>query len=219
MFEAFMVSCRAREAVRGESLRSLAAGGWDRPPKIVLDDEVEPTPLQRIHRTWRRTLERAAASAARFVLLLEDDIVVGRWFKRNLLAWPVLAQHPPEQAFFASLYNPSLPYHVIRPEENCLVSDPRYVWGAQALVMTPPTARFVLERWNEELGNPDQKMPRLAARVTPIYFHVPSLVNHADVPTTWGGMEHRAGDFDADWLSAHAADERIIASVPPRPVP
>jgi hypothetical protein len=51
-------------------------------------------------------------------------------------------------------------------------------------------------------GNPDQRMPAIAARVTSIYYHVPSLVDHESVPTTWGGIEHSARDFDPQWRAS-----------------
>lgn len=203
-FEAFMVSCRERLAVREATLRRLAEGGWDAPTSVVLDDETGATPLERIHRTWRRALRQAAASGARFALLLEDDLIVGRFFKQNLISWPLLRRLPPEQAFFASLYHAPVAYHLVRPDESYLVARPHSAWGSQALVMPPSLARFIDERWDSEEGNPDMKMPRLAARVTPVYMHLPSLVDHADVPTTWGGVSHRARDFDMGWRRGDA---------------
>jgi hypothetical protein len=214
-FETFMISCRARGVTRGATLAGLRAAGWDVPLTVVLDEESGRTPIERIHLTWRRVLDCAAASAAAFVLLVEDDIVVGRWFTQNLLAWPPLAQVPPGHAFFGSLYNPALAYYASRPDERCLIADPRRAWGAQALVMTPATARFIAAHWNERAENPDIRMPRLASRVTPIYLHLPSLVDHAGVPTTWGGFSHRAFDFDPEWRGAAVTQEGSIA--PARP--
>jgi hypothetical protein len=214
-FEAFMISCRARSAVRDATLRSLAAGGWKEPVHVVMDDEIGATPIARIHRTWRRVIERAASSEASAVLLLEDDLVAGRWFRDNLGAWPLWRQLAPGQAFFASLYHPSLAYHVARPADRYLVAHAPSVWGAQALLMPPTLARYIDQHWDEEAGHPDMRMPRLAARVTPIYFHLPSLVDHADVPTTWGGVVHRAVDFDFEWR--HDAVTAVDPATTPPP--
>lgn len=183
------------------TLDSLSASGWTDEPHVVLDDGEGKTRLERIHRTWQKVIRRAAAARSDFTLLLEDDVVFGTWFRQNLLSWKLLGAVPPRRAFYASLYNPGRPFLVRRPEERYLVAEPRLVWGAQALVLTPQTARFIAEHWGTADGNPDMRMPQIAARVTPIYYHAPSLVDHAPVPTTWGGMEHSAIDFDPEWLA------------------
>lgn len=205
-FSAFMLSCEDRTAVRTSSLASLRESGWGVEPEIVIDDGAGATRLERIHRTWRRVIQRAAGSGADFVLLLEDDVQFGRWFAENLCEWPLLGQVQPGGAFFASLYNPGRPFVRRCVAERYLVAYPEALWGAQAIVTTPRTARFIDANWDRAEGNPDQKMPRLAAQVTPLYFHLPSLVDHAAVPTTWGGIEHRAPDFDPGFR-ARAAQE------------
>jgi hypothetical protein len=201
-FSCFVMSCKERGEVLRQTLEGLSACGWPEPPAIVLDDGIGETGLQRIHRTWRTMIDRAAHCTSDFVLLCEDDIVFGKWFTENLHSWPLLRDVPGSRAFYASLYNPGRPFLVRRPEERYLVAHPRFVWGSQALVLTPRTARFIEANWDEADGNPDQRMPVIASRVTPIYFHVPSLVDHAAVPTTWGGMEHSAADFDAEWRAS-----------------
>jgi hypothetical protein len=177
---------------------------------VILDDGVGGSRIERIHRTWRRVIRSAAAAAADFVLLLEDDVRFGSWFAENLAEWPLLAELPPGGAFYASLYNPGRPFIRRCEAARYLVAYPDTVWGAQALLMTPCTARFIDASWDEAAGNPDQRMPRLAGRVTPIYLHLPSLVDHSPEPTTWGGIPHRAPDFDPafrarTYSSGHAA--------------
>ena len=195
----FVMSCPGRSETLAATLERLAATGWPSTPELVLDDGVGARPIDRIHRTWRRMVRRASLAVTELVLLLEDDLVFGRWFERNLSSWELLRQIPPSRAFFASLYNPSRPFVISRPGERYLVAHQHSVWGAQALLTTPETARFIDTHWDEVAGNPDQRMPLIAARVTPVYYHVPSLVDHAPVPTTWGGFEHHAFDFDPDW--------------------
>jgi len=198
-FSTFVLSCEDRRDVRNATLQSLEASGWGSAPQLVIDDGVGATRIERIHRTWRRVIQSAATAAADFTLLLEDDVVFGTSFAHNLSSWPLLQQLQPGGAFFASLYNPGRPFILRRAEERYVVAHAHEVWGAQALLMTPAMARYIDVNWHEASGNPDQRMPRIAGRVTPIYFHVPSLVNHAPVPTTWGGIEHNALDFDIDW--------------------
>ena len=198
-FTTFMLSCKEREKVREETLSRLQATDWPDAPHLVLDDEAAPNHLARIHRTWRRALRSAMACSSCLVLLLEDDLLFGRWFAHNVLSWPLLDAIPPGGAFFASLYNPSHPFLKRRPDQRYLVANPDSVWGSQAIVMTPTMACYIDTHWDQGQGNPDQRMPRLAARVAPVHVHVPSLVDHVQVPTTWGGISHRACDFDTDW--------------------
>ncbi len=204
-FETFMVSCEQRRPVRDQTLARLTATGWPFPVALVVDDEMAHSRLERISRTWRRALHVAAQSSARCVLLLEDDLIFGRWFTRNLLSWKLVNDIPAGGALFASLYNPGRPYLARCVTERWVVAQPELVWGSQALVFTPSMARYLERHWDEKEGNPDQRMPRLASRVTPVYLHLPSLVDHAPVPTTWGGMEHVAQDFDPEWLAPGSA--------------
>jgi hypothetical protein len=201
-FSTFVMSCAARQAELERTMERLRASGWPETPEVVLDDGVGEQAIDRIHRTWQRMIRRTAESKGTYALLLEDDVVFGKWFPHNLLSWKLLHEPAPSGAFYASLYNPSRPFIINRPEERFLVAAPGYVWGSQALVMTPQTARFIAANWDTAPGNPDQRMPRIAARVTPIYMHVPSLVDHAPARTTWGGIEHSAPDFDPDWRAA-----------------
>jgi hypothetical protein len=198
-FTTFVMSCAARAPELELTLERLRACGWLGTPTVVLDQEIGTRPIDRIHHTWRRMIRHAATSDAPFALLLEDDVVFGRWFPHNLRTWPLLAALPPSRAFYASLYNPNRPFFLRRPAQRYMVADPRAVWGAQAIVLTRETARFIDAHWDTASGNPDQRMPLIASRVTSIYFHVPSLVDHAPALSTWGGIEHAAIDFDPDW--------------------
>jgi len=201
-FSALVMSCPERQSALERTLGRLRDSGFGAAPEVVLDDGVGARPLDRIHRTWRRMIRRAAELDTAFALLLEDDVVFGKSFTHNLDSWQLLDEVPPGRAFYASLYNSGRPFIVRRAAERYLVADARFVWGAQALVVTPEMARFLDTHWDSAEGNPDQRMPRIAARVTSVYFHVPSLVDHEPVPTTWGGIEHCAVDFDPDWRAA-----------------
>lgn len=197
------MTCAERRPVLGATLNSLEATGWPA-PEILIDETPlgVPTSIQRIAATYRRLIERAAQSTADFLLLCEDDAFFGRWFAENLRSWPVL-QSPPDGHFYGSLYNGTVRETndriVISRGHRFISVEPLSAWGALALVMTPKTARFFADHWDEVDGPPDCKMPQLAARVTPIFYHDPSLVDHSLVPTTWFGASNRARDFDRDW--------------------
>ena len=199
---AFLMSCEDRKASLELTLASLRESGFPSAPELVLDEGIGERRLDRIHRTWRRLIRKGAEARSDFVLLLEDDLIFGRFFAENLASWRLLNEAPRSRAFFASLYNPSRPYVARRELERYLVADARFAWGAQAILTTPRTARYIDAHWDTAPGNPDQRMPRIAARVSPVYYHVPSLVDHQPVPTTWGGIEHAATDFDPEWRAS-----------------
>jgi hypothetical protein len=198
-FSTFVITCPQRASLLRETLRSLAASAWPFEPEVVVDDGAGESPLERIRLTWERVLARAASATSEFVLLLEDDVVFGKWFHHNVQSWPLLRGLRPGQAFYASLYNNRRAFYVARPGERYLVAHPGSTWGSQAIVTTPATVRFILAHWTEEGSNPDERMPRIARRVTPIYHHVPSLVNQAFVPSTWNDGHHEALDFEPEW--------------------
>jgi hypothetical protein len=202
----FVMTCAERTKALTATLSSLKAANWNQShPCIVVDDAQEQEPLARIHATWRRMVRLASQCDADYALLLEDDVIFCKWFTCNLLVWPLLKSTPRSSAFYASLYNPGLPF-VSRNVADCYaVADPRWVWGSQALLVSVGTLRYIDRNWDKASGNPDMRMPRIVRPVTPVYHHLPSLVDHADTPTTWGGIEHHAPDFDCNWRSPHAS--------------
>jgi hypothetical protein len=111
----------------------------------------------------------------------------------------------PQGPFYASLYNPGHPLITRRETECYAVADPRWLWGSQALLVSTRTLRYIDRNWDNASGNPDQRMPLLVRAITPIYYHVPSLVDHVPARTTWGGIRHKAIDFDPEWQSPNAA--------------
>lgn len=191
-----MLSCPERGETLRATLGSLFATGWP-PPEVLLDEAEGPTGMERFNAAWLRMLAGAALARTDFVLLLEDDLIFGRWFARNLLSWPVL-RSPERGVFFGSLYNHGHA-QLSGGSERHWVADPFFSWGSQALVLTPLTARFLIANWDRMAGNADLRMPRLAAAVTPICYHRPSLVQHVQGPSTWGAVQHSAADFDPDW--------------------
>jgi len=211
---AFVMSCEERQVTLAQTLASLAASGWDSPPEIILDQEFGDSKLGRIWDTWKRMIARAARAETPYVLLLEDDVIFGGWFTHNVHSWRLLRGVPYNAGFYASLYNPGLPYVMRNESENYQVADPRWVWGSQALLLSTSTARYIDRNWHNLNLNPDLRMPRLVRPITAVYYHVPSLVDHAPAPTTWGGMVHSAIDFDPDWRQSEDRDTpRALSSV------
>ena len=186
--------------MRQQSIEDLRTSDWGAPPVVVLDLARHERKQDRVTDTTRRALLRALRDGGDLVLLLEDDVEVNRSIRANLAAWPPLVERRAGDHLFASLYNPnvgSIDPAADRPTAR--VVDPELTYGAQALVLAAATVRFILHHWDEGIGMPDIRMPRLAARCTPILYHRPSLVQHRPVPSAWGGVAHHAEDHDRTW--------------------
>lgn len=208
---AYLMSCKGREALRQRTLDSLHAGGWQWPVHVAVDASRAERPQERQCETAHGMLQRAIEDAPDWIVFLEDDLEFNRRFADNLLAWPPLVSLPRGAHFFGSLYNPT-----IRVAERCdecdfFIAATEAVYGSQAFVLSLPTARMLAAAWHTVPGMQDIKMSRLAAQVTPLYYHVPSLVQHVG-QSTWGGSAHTATDFSASWC-ADAAPAFCTAAV------
>jgi hypothetical protein len=96
----YIMSCPNRNATLQATLSGLANSGWhEAPPVIVLDDGQGQSSIDRIHGTWRRMIRHACQNDTDYVLLLEDDLIFGKWFARNLVSWPLLKSIPQTSAF------------------------------------------------------------------------------------------------------------------------
>lgn len=199
---AYMLSCRERALVRRETLERLGATDWGEPPHVVLDPAPCERPQERQARNARSLLACAIADGADFLLFLEDDLEFNRYLRHNLALWQPLADTPPGAHFFGSLYNPGVRELERKSDRSFFLADPDAVYGSQAFVCSLATARHIEHGWDEVAGMQDIKMSRLAASVGPIYYHVPSLVQHVPVRSVWGGAFHSAGDYDVEWTEA-----------------
>lgn len=202
---AYMLSCEKRAQVREQTLANLAATDWGEGVSIELDHSQDPRPQRRIEETAKTILCRACDEGAGFLLFLEDDLDFNRHLRHNLEHWRPVADTGPEGHFFASLYNPNICALQRDPDHALLVADPNTTYGSQALLIARATVFEIIHRWDEVVGMPDIKMPRLAAAVCPVLYHMPSLVQHLAVPSAWGGSSHQALDFDATWRAGDPA--------------
>jgi hypothetical protein len=197
---AYMISTTERREVRAQTVDDLRSSDWAATPVVLLDRGRWERKQDRVIDTTRAALLRALADGGDLFLFLEDDVEVNRAIRSNLAAWPPLRDHRPGGHFYASLYNPQVgSLDAARDAETYRIADPELTYGAQALVFSAATAAWILQRWDEGIGMPDIRMPRLAARRCPVLYHRPSLVQHRQVPSGWGGVPHRAVDYDRDW--------------------
>lgn len=199
---AYILSCPDREELRRQTIANLLATDWQAEPEIEIDQTTCERRQERQERTALRLLQKAVADGPDFILFLEDDLGFNQYLRHNLQHWDPLVNLPLRRHFFASLYNPAFPS--VRPlvldsRHAFFVADPRTVFGSQAFLLSLVTARYITEHWCDVIGMQDIKMSRLAARVCPIYYHTPSLVQHVGVKSVWGGVFHSAIDFSRDW--------------------
>lgn len=196
-----MLSCEARRELRERTLCNLRGAGWTEPVWVEVDRSSHVRPQERQSATSFLLLSRAVADGPDAILFLEDDLDFNRHFAHNLLHWVPLRSAAYGGHFFASLYNPTISELERRADTHCFIARSNAVYGSQAFVLATETARFIVEHWERVPGMQDIKMSRLAAEVTPIYYHVPSLVQHVGT-STWGGATHTACDFDPGWRAS-----------------
>jgi hypothetical protein len=196
---AYMLSCPEREALRRRTLANLQATDWGVMPYVEIDRSTFERRQERIDYTARLLLQAALTDGPDFILFLEDDLDFNRHLRHNLEHWHPLQQTPPGGFFFGSLYNPNVGQVERRPELAYFVAHPNTTYGGQAVVFSQATGRYLEAHWTEEIGMPDVKLPRLAARLSPVFYHLPSLVQHIGEISVWGGRFHQARDFDAAW--------------------
>jgi len=196
---AYMLSCPAREGMRIQTLANLAVTDWGEPAIVEIDQTTHPRLQDRQTETAFRLLQHALADGPDFFLFLEDDLDFNRALRHNLERWCPLMQAAPGGHFFASLYNPNVRALDQDDGNAFFVADPNSVYGSQAFVVSAATARHLVDKWEDHIGMQDIKMSRLAAQVTSIYYHRPSLVQHTGVESAWGGRYHQAVDFQKDW--------------------
>jgi hypothetical protein len=198
---AYVLTCEERAEVCADTVADLARTDWGAPPTVVVDDGTAAKKLQRIVDTGRRVLARAvdeADGADDVFLVCEDDVTFNRWLRHNLERWDPVVDRRPDGHLFGSLYNPDV-FEPPGDGATAAVVDPRRFYGSQGMVISVTTARSLVEQWDDGNGPFDLRISRLAARWSPLWYHVPSLVQHRAVGSTWGGGAHVAVDFAPDW--------------------
>ncbi len=195
---ATMITCLERENVRIKTLESLKKAGWDMSQLHIEMDAGQGGDFQRRQcRCAFLALKSALRANSDYILFLEDDLIFNRFLHYNLSQWGALRERA---VTLASLYNPRIPHYASDVSWHSRITDPHRIFGSQAFVLSASAAKYVVSHWNRVPGMQDIKISRLAARLgRPILYHYPSLVQHRQVPSVWGGVAHQAADFDPNW--------------------
>jgi hypothetical protein len=195
---AYMMSCAEREPTREQTLANLRLTDWGDEAQVEIDRGLYERNQSRQEDTAYHLLQRAIADRPSLFLFLEDDLEFNRHLRHNLDLWAPIHEIPPSGYFFGSLYNPSIQPRWADTDAAYFVAEPEAVYGSQAFLLSVATAEHIVDHWLDVIGGQDIKMSRLAAQLSLIYYHVPSLVQHVG-SSTWGGFRHYAGDFHPEW--------------------
>jgi hypothetical protein len=186
-----IITCPGREEMLHRTFEALAQ--TDFPVENALVQHDTNTCERKQERQERNSLSAltlmldAGPVPPDVILFCEDDILFNRHLRWNLEHWqPLLTALHHGERFFGSLYDPTIRELSANPLENYFIADPAAVYGSQCFVMTRPMAEYFVRHWWEVEGMQDIKMSRLAHRDgVQIYYHLPSLVQHVGVKSTW----------------------------------
>jgi len=198
----FMLSCPQRMHARRRTLADLALTDIRSPDYVRCGlPATNCTPFEDGRRGMLELLQIAVDRKADFVLLLEDDLRFNRHIGLNIEWWINAVGARSGDNFLGSLYRPSLVgrfkyWHV---SGRFISASPALVTGSQALLLSSATALKVLKEWDTASGPHDRRLYSISGRDREVIYHSPSLVQHAEEPSTWSGPCHRANDFNPTW--------------------
>jgi hypothetical protein len=193
-----MITCPQRDETRKATLASLAASDWpDLPLQVLVDPEKTGDRVERISRQILHALQQFLDHTAEYLLLLEDDLSFNRYLRHNVEHWRPYRRR---EITLAGLYNPGLREIAFDVAGHAVAVAPGFGFGTQALLLFRPAVEHLVNGWNTLNAAADSRLMHLASQLgRPLYYHAPSLVQHRQLPSTWGGTPHEARDFDPDW--------------------
>jgi hypothetical protein len=192
-FVTVMISCPERDAIRAQTLANLAKTDWPDQVLVSMDDGGLDDPRARQAHNAKSALQLGLASQSKYILFLEDDLEFNRHLWHNLTHWECLSY-----VTMASLYNPNIREILRRPEYYFFEAEPEAIYGSQAYLFSRMCAEYIVKHWGQIPGMQDIQMSRLAAKLgKPIFYFIPSLVQHVGKESTFGGRFHWTQDFDA----------------------
>ena len=205
----YLTTVPARERLCLRTIEALKVEtDWDRWHRVltVQCDATGEISALRQRENARAALERAVADGPELFLLLEDDLEFNRQFFANIEAWTPVRAHLQGVPLLATLCNfgfaPML--RLTFPDRFC--TDPFTTHGSQCILLSHGLAEYLLRHWGDrDEVHSDLQIYRLAAGVTPLFVHRPSLVQHVGWASLCDSPMHQAVDFDAEWK---AEDQR-----------
>lgn len=202
MISAVMISCDNRKDVREDTLQNLYSTDWQWDVEIILDkdyinfDDYEIKP-----KTERQTIAsynaliKAMKKPDPWIVFMEDDLIFNKYIGYNIINWEPIIN---KSLNLGSLYTPNNNKCSIEQGKFWYKADCLRLYGSQFYIMSREATQWAIDHWHSEIGMQDIKITRLS-RGKPIFYHSPSLVQHRNIPSVWGGVSHMAYDFDEHW--------------------
>ncbi len=184
LIDLVVMTCDGREASLRETLMSLCASDWGEGPTVFRDRNRLADPRRSQTLTAWQALADALSRPWDRLLFCEDDVSFNRWLRHNLERWPA--------APVASLYGDA--------PDGRLPCD--VIGGSQAVLIAQEHLPVVLAAWDDFAPEvmQDLRIYRAAPEAVPfVPVHLPNLVQHRPVASTWGGPAHCSATFDPDW--------------------
>jgi predicted RNA methylase len=204
----YVITYAGNENSLAPTLASLRASDWKEEPVVFVQPADWPRSKESASRNYRRALEQAAADGCDFAVILEDDVRVGRWFRQNLTANPLIRR---DQCDYLGLFMPDLiaspwdraevplGYRLARP----LYSGPNRlwekhrIWGSQGYALSRRLVLAALERWQRLAEGQDTRVISVCSELkVPLWYTAPCLIEHAPLRSEFNTPAARAVDFD-----------------------
>jgi len=204
----YVITYAGNENSLAPTLANLRASDWKEEPVVFVQPADWPRSKESASRNYRRALEQAAADGCDFAVILEDDVRVGRWFRQNLTANPLIRR---DQCDYLGLFMPDLiaspwdraevplGYRLARP----LYSGPNRlwekhrIWGSQGYALSRRLVLAALERWQRLAEGQDTRVISVCSELkVPLWYTAPCLIEHAPLRSEFNTPAARAVDFD-----------------------
>ena len=211
-FSTVIITCPGREQDLRNTLTSYLLTDMADWPVIQLDTNTCERRQERQERNSLTALELLLKGEADVYLFCEDDLRFNQHLRHNLENWrplrnwtsglrPGCVAPSVKEYFFGSLYDPNIRVQQENAAENYFIAEPDSVYGSQCFVLSRAVVEYCVAHWWEVPGMQDIKISRLAARLGPLHYHTPSLVQHVGVKSTWteDARFHETKMYDPDF--------------------
>lgn len=201
MIEVYFLTTKSREKTLKLTLDSYLNTDMNEKFSIVFDTDCtnEESPYLRQINSAKHILSMyIRKSNEPFMMFCEDDIIFNKHIKHNINRMMELTT-----ISVAYLYNPGIVFDTI--VDNISIADPDVVYGNQCILMHRSFVGLCIKNW-DKFAEGGQHQDIIIAQIAkkfgvPIYYHTPTLVQHRDGLSTWGGPVHRSIDFDLEYKS------------------
>lgn len=207
-FAATLITCPIRDDLCEQTLASLAKSDWGVKPEIFRDEESGSSERTRQY-TLRALNWFFSATHADYCLFLEDDVLFNVHLRWNLEHWTPLVDRT---LWIGTLYTPRQENDGFRwasaGKDYISAQGPQY--GAQAIILSRHAVALIIRDWAVS-GIPEHPADRCPSDFKmmlpiiwaghPVYYHVPSLVQHVGQQATWISEPrfHEAWNFEPEW--------------------